>query len=194
MAQAQQPQYLSTLLGNEQADLNLRIAKDQARWDVSLVVGAKQVHGRADNDLGSSRNWDGYAGVQLEIPIGDLKTRQNEVHALINVQTQAINVADARQELERNVNNAVRDLDTRWRQYEIAQRATDLSVRKLEIEREKLKVGRSSNFQIISFEGDLRNAENARLNALIAYLNAQTQLDLTLGTTLESWEIALNDH
>jgi hypothetical protein len=29
---------------------------------------------------------------------------------------------------------------------------------------------------------------------VIAYLNAQTQLDLTLGMTLESWDIILNDH
>ncbi len=84
-------------------------------------------------------------------------------------------------------------MGTRWRQYEIAQRARDLSLRKLEIERDKLKVGRSSNFQVLSFETDLRNAENAQLNALIAYLNAQTLLDEKLGMTLESWDIALND-
>ena len=54
--------------------------------------------------------------------------------------------------------------------------------------------GRSSNFQVLSFESDLQNAENARLSTVIAYLNAQTQLDLTLGMTLESWDIILNDH
>ena len=54
-------------------------------------------------------------------------------------------------------------------------------------------MGRSSNFQVLSFENDLRNAENARLNALISYLNAQAELDQTLGTTLESWDISLND-
>ncbi len=98
---------------------------------------------------------------------------------------QEIQLAEARQQLERDVANAVRDIGTRWRQYEIAQRALDLSRRKLEIEREKLTVGRSSNFQVLSFENDLRNAENARLNALISYLNAQAELDQTLGTTLE---------
>ena len=69
----------------------------------------------------------------------------------------------------------------------------DLSRRKLDIEREKLQAGRSSNFQVLSFESDLRNAESARLNALIAYLNTQAHLDQTLGTTLESWDIDLND-
>ncbi len=60
-------------------------------------------------------------------------------------------------------------------------------------EQEKLQTGRSSNFQVLSFETDLRNAENARLNTFIQYLNSQAELDQALGTTLESWEITLND-
>jgi len=119
--------------------------------------------------------------------------RQGEVQAQVNVRNQKIQLAEARQQLERDVANAVRDIGTRWRQYEIALRVLDLSRRKLEIEREKLTVGRSSNFQVLSFESDLRNAENARLNALISYLNAQAELDQTLGTTLQSWGISLND-
>ena len=37
-------------------------------------------------------------------------------------------------------------------------------LRKLAIERDKLAAGRSSNFQVLSFESDLQNAENARLS------------------------------
>jgi outer membrane protein TolC len=196
LAQNQQPEYLATLLGSQQADLNLVIAKDSGRWQVDLVAGANQIRNNYDNDNGSgdNRSWDSYAGVQVQIPIGDISTRQAEVRARVNVEDQAIRITDARQELERSVNNVVRDLGTRWRQYEISQRAVELSRRKIEIEREKLSAGRSTNFQVLSFETDLRNAENTQLNALIAYLNAQTQLDLTLGMTLESWEIALNDY
>ncbi len=196
LAQTQQPEYLAALLGSQRADLNLVIAKDSGRWQVDLVAGANQVRDANDSDNGRThnRNWDSYAGVQVQIPIGDISTRQAEVRARVDVEDQEIRITDARQELERSVNDVVRDLGTRWRQYEIAQRAVELSRRKIEIEREKLSAGRSTNFQVLSFETDLRNAENARLNALIAYLNAQTQLDLTLGMTLESWEIALNDY
>ncbi|OHW41425.1 TolC family protein [Pseudomonas sp. 06C 126] len=196
LAQTQQPEYLSALLGSQQADLNLVLAKDSGRWQVDLVGGANQIRANTDNDAGntSNRRWDSYAGVQVRIPIGDISTRQAEVRARVDVENQAILITDARQELERSVNNVVRDLGTRWRQYEIAQRAVELSRRKIEIERDKLGAGRSTNFQVLSFEADLRSAENSRLNALIAYLNAQTQLDLTLGMTLESWEIALNDY
>ncbi len=194
LAQAQQPEYLSTLLQSQQAELNLMVARDQSRWDLSLVAGANQITDRYDDGVGSGRRWERYAGVQLEIPIGDRSTRQAEVRARVNQQTLEIAQAETRQALENDVTTVVRELGTLWRQYEIAQRSAQLSQRKLDIEREKLAAGRSSNFQVISFESDLRHAQSTRLGALIAYLNAQTRLQLTLGMTLESWEIALNDH
>ncbi len=191
----QQPTYLTQLIATEQAAINLILARNEKLWDVSLVGGATQVRDRFTGTTGpdTTRSWEGYAGVQIDIPIGDLSRRQAEVRARVVVENQDIRLADARQSLERDVGNAVRNLRTRWRQYEISQRARDLSRRKLDIEREKLQAGRSSNFQVLSFESDLRNAESARLNALIAYLNTQSQLDQILGTTLESWDIDLND-
>ena len=196
LAEQQQPDYLRQLIQRQQADINLLLAKNQSQWDLSVELGANQARDRygSSNDSGGERRWDSYAGLRLNIPIGDLSRRQGEVHARINVEDQQLQLEESRQALIRNVKDVVRDLGTRWRQYEIAQRGVELSQRKLSIERDKLAAGRSSNFQVLSFESDLQNAENARLNALIAYLNAQTQLDLTLGMTLESWEIIINDH
>ncbi|HCJ6323682.1 TolC family protein [Citrobacter farmeri] len=191
-AEASQPAWLAQLITSEQAAIDLAVAGNNRLWDVSLVGGASQVHDRSEHG-GASRTWDNYIGVQVEIPVGDLSARQAEVQAQVNVKTSVLRQQEASQQLERDVTNAVRDIATRWRQYEIALRVRDLSRRKLEIEREKLTVGRSSNFQVLSFENDLRNAEYARLNALITYLNTQTQLDQTLGTTLQSWDITLND-
>lgn len=191
-AEAFQPAWLSRMIASEQADINLTVARNSRLWDVSIIGGASQVRNR-NEPSGSARTWNNYVGVQIEIPIGDMRTRQAEVQAQVNVRNQDVQLADAHQRLERDVINAVRDIGTRWRQYEIAQRALDLSRRKLEIESQKLSVGRSSNFQVLSFGNDLRNAENAKLNALIGYLNAQAELDQTLGTTLQSWDISLND-
>ncbi|OSN03476.1 hypothetical protein AU510_14595 [Lonsdalea britannica] len=191
-AEAAQPTWLSQLIYIKQASINLAVARDNRLWDVSLVGGASQVRNREPHN-GTSRAWENYIGLQVDIPIGDLSPRQAEVQAQVSVRNQEIQLAEAHQQLERNVTNAVRNISTRWRQYEISQRARDLSRRKLEIEREKLTMGRSSNFQVLSYENDLRNAENARLSALISYLNTQAELDQTLGTTLQSWDIALND-
>ena len=59
----------------------------------------------------------------------------------------------------------------------------------LQNEQEKLKYGRSSNFQVVSYQLDLANAENTLLTAEVDYLNSLVSLDQTLGTTLNTWRI-----
>ncbi|OCQ52040.1 Outer membrane efflux protein [Photorhabdus australis subsp. thailandensis] len=188
-AQAQQPGYLIQLLSARVADIQLLQAKNNRLWDLSLVGGASQYRSSSSE----TRNWENYVGIQLDIPIGDMTQKQAEVQARVNVQKQALHLEEAKINLEQTVINAVRDTESRWQEYQLAIKASSLSQKKLEIEQEKLQAGRSSNFQVLSFETDLRNAENALLNTLIQYLNSQAELDQILGTTLESWEITLND-
>ena len=190
VAQARQPQYLSTLLQSEQASINLLLAKDKARWDLSLVTGVTQQRDQHSVN-GSSRAWDSYTGLKLEIPIDDLGIRQGKLNAQTGMEQQKLLQEEARIDLQRQITDAVRGLETQWRQLEISQRVTDLSKRKLAIENDKLNAGRSSNFQIISFEADLRAAEDANLTAKISYMDAKAQLDVLLGVMLESWEISL---
>ncbi|WP_340608410.1 TolC family protein [Xenorhabdus bharatensis] len=188
-AQAQQPDYLTQLLSAKAADLQLLQARDNQLWDLSLVGGTSQYR----SSSADTRNWENYIGIQLDIPIGDMTRQQTEVQARVDVQKQALHLEEARINLEQRVTNAIRDTESRWQEYQLAIKASSLSQQKLEIEKEKLQAGRSSNFQVLSFETDLRNAENARLNTLIQYLNAQAELDQILGTTLESWEITINE-
>ncbi|WP_205599085.1 TolC family protein [Halomonas faecis] len=194
IAKAHQPEYLTQLIAREQVETHAAVAHNQRLWDISLVGGASQLQDRfGRSEYPSDRRWNAYAGVQVEIPIGNAGLRRDEVQARVNIYDQALRLAETEQTLARDIDDAVRSLEAQWRQFQLAQRAAELSQRALELEREKLSVGRSSNFQVLSQETELRNAQHARLKALIAYLNAQTQLDLRLGMTLESWDIALND-
>lgn len=188
-AEALQPAYLMQLIAGQQADIDLRLARDEQRWDLALVAGTHQSRERP----GEHKAWEHYVGLELAIPVGDLRRRQVLVRAEVNQARQRLQLEESRQQLHRQVLDALRSLQVRWRQLEIAKRAEALSQRKLQIEQHKLENGRSSNFQVLSFESDLRNAQNARLEALIAYLDAQADLDLTLGSTLDSWDVTLND-
>ncbi|MDR3213308.1 MAG: TolC family protein [Azoarcus sp.] len=194
-ARERQPAYLTRIIAAEQAGIRLAVARDQQQWDVSLVGGASQNRNRSPGTNGyqTNENRENHAGIKIDIPFGDAPRRQTEVRARVEAKNQNDRLVEARQTLERDVGDTVRELDARWRQYEIAQRAFDLSRRKLEIEREKLQSGLSSSFQVFTCESDLRNAEAARLGAVIAYRNAQAALDRVQGATLESWEIELND-
>ncbi|CAI0969784.1 TolC family protein [Serratia quinivorans] len=192
LAKTQEPQYLVTLLGGESAAISLLKAKDNERWELSLAVGATQQRYQGQGNQ-ANYDWESYAGLQLKIPIGDLNSRQQTMQAQVNVINQKIDQDEAKRDLKQRIDEIFRELGTRWRQYQIALRTVELSKKKLEIEKEKLRLGRSSNFQVISYEDSLRDSENYRLNTLISYLNAQTELDSVLGMTLESWSVSLND-
>lgn len=192
-----QTDYQIAKLQQERARVNLDFAKNQQLWDLSLVAGRTQNRG-SSTGIGSnnspttnSRTDSSFAGVQLTIPLGDRSIKQAEVRASVEQQTQDLRTMETRQIVEQYVRGAVRNVETRWRQFELSKRARELTLLKLNAEKDKLQVGRSSNFQVLSFENDLRAAENAELNAQIAYLNALTDLDERTGKTLDVWNIPI---
>jgi len=192
VAKKNQPAYLSQLIENRKSDINVLLARNGQLWDISLVAGASQIRSHA-GDSSPEKTWDKYVGVQVEIPVGDLSTRKTLIDTSVTMQINKLRTEDMQQKIREDVLNAVNTINTKWKQYEIAQRAYRLTAEKVKIEREKLLVGRSTNFQIISYENDLRNANNFKLNASISYQNALTELDEIVGTTLQSWHISLKD-
>ena len=196
-AAANQPDYLRTLLAIEVSRINLDVARNQRLWDVSLVAGTGLASQRADlartlGALSEVRN-DFNIGLQLNIPLGQIARELPEVNATIALRQSQLAVEQARDRLRQQVEDTARNIDTLRRQAELARRARELAGLQLEAELIKLQAGRSSNFQVVSFQGSLQSAESAELAAVIAYSNALTQLDQVLGTTLDTWRIFLND-
>ncbi|UPY35303.1 TolC family protein [Sediminicoccus sp. KRV36] len=196
-AAANQPEYLRTLLAVEVNRINLDVARNQRLWDVSVVAGTGLAAQRAEiartlGALAEVRN-DFNIGLQFNIPIGQIAREQPEVNATIALRQSELAIEQARDRLRQLVEDTTRNIDTLRRQAELARRARELAGLQLEAELIKLQAGRSSNFQVVSFQGSLQSAESAELAAVIAYANALTQLDQVLGTTLDTWRISLND-
>ena len=195
LALQHRPDYLQALLRIENAETDLLLARNNRRWDLfasstvdfsntgdSLGDAFSEAFG--DTDKGTYR-----IGLDLSIPLGDLTLKQQILTATTALQQARNDRTELRQSIEIAVRNAVREVDVRFRQVELARRARDLAEQKLEIEQLKLRLGLSTNFQLVAFEDDLVRAQNSELDAIIAYLNTLTALDRTLGTTLETWGI-----
>ncbi|MCH8488374.1 MAG: TolC family protein [Oceanicaulis sp.] len=183
---------LAQAIAVEQARQALVLARDRRRWDVSLFGtvtrrGAERGMGRTFGD-----ETDVTAGVRVEIPLGDVSAEQGELRARTNLELAELRSADLAQAVEIQVRDAVQQVEARWRQLETAGRARDLAERALELEQEKLQVGRTSNFEILSLQTDLRAADIQLLTAQIDYLNALTAVDQQIGSTLETWRITLD--
>ena len=194
LALEHQPDYLSQVIAGEQAEINLTVARNNSLWDVSLVGGANQARDQFSGGYEgrANRNWQSYAGIQIEVPIGNpprakAKCRRKSTWTpRLSASRKRSSNWSARWQM-RSAMYGRAGASTRLPGAHATCRERNWSLNA------KLQAGRSSNFQVLSFETDLRNAENARLNALIGYLNAQTELDQRLGMTLKSWDIALND-
>jgi outer membrane protein len=192
--------YLQALLRLKTVELDLIVAENNRLWDLSLDGGYginsrdyDRVRGFYRPSTNANRSaWD--LGLTLTIPLyGDLSREQRSLGAEINLEKAKLDLEELTDNIEIEVLDAVRDVEMKLRQVELARLARELSEKKLEIEKEKLKAGRSTNFQLVSFQNDLILVQSGELNAVIAYLNSLTSLDSALGTTLDTWKIEIKD-
>ena len=131
------------------------------------------------------------AGLRLTIPLWDRGPELGLRSAQAEVTQAERGLVELRQSMDIRVRQAVHDVEVGLRQIELARQALRLAEEKLAIERAKLQQGLSSIFQLARFEDDLVRAQNAEVDALVDYENALTALDQTLGTTLETWGITV---
>nr|WP_245842958.1 TolC family protein [Sphingomonas laterariae] len=170
------------------------LARNNRLWDLRVTGSITQERG-LDTPAGAiDSRTDKAIGIQLGIPIsGDLSGRQGEIQATIGLRNAEIAYEGLVQSAELQIRDGVQSVEASWLQLEAARRARALAARALELQQEKLKVGRASNFEVLSFQADLRAADTQELAASIAYLNALTALDQQVGNTLKTWRISLND-
>lgn len=191
------PDHLTQLLSMEGRRIGLTQAENQRLWDLSATTSLSvPTNGRSERealDLMRQSRTNLGAGLQLVIPLNDLPQRQAVVSATTQLRQGELQLEQLRATIEQDVRDAVRNVDTLWQQLALARKAHELAVKKLDIENAKLRVGRTTNFQVVSFQNELRLSEVTELEAMIGYLNALALLDQRLGTTLDTWQIQLND-
>ena len=177
------PGYAQALLRREIAEIALEVAENDQLWDLQL---------EADVSRGTGADTEGAdysAGVRLTIPLWDRSPELEFVRARAGLTQADRGLVELRQVVDIQVRQAVHDVEVGLRRIQLAQQALALSEEKLEIEQSKLQQGLSSIFQLSRFEDDLVQAQNAEVDALVDYENALTALDRILGTTLEAWDI-----
>ena len=189
------PDYLRAVLGMRNAETRVAVAQDALRWDLSATLSTRFARSGEDIGFGGSGEPDYGVRLDLAIPLGPAAVdpdRREHVAASVALRKARNDLADLRQRIDIEVRNALREVELSRRQVALARTARELVDEKTEIEKEKLRLGLSSNFQLVAFEDDLVAAENSELDARIAYLNSLTSLDRTLGVTLERWNIELD--
>ena len=129
--------------------------------------------------------------VLLNIPIGDLQFEQRIVRARIAQERVRLDILQNTDDLNIQVQNAVRDIQFAWEEIRLAQESKRLAQQQLRAELTLLNFKKSDGLSVSIAEDDLVRAENDEARAKIAYLNELTNLDQIMGMTLERWGIDL---
>ena len=195
LALTHRPEYLAALLRVENAETELLLARNSRRWTlattfaVDVAADDREFAGAFGGPLRMADEGDLRVGLELAVPIGDRSLKQRVLFAANGLRRARHDLDELRQSIDIAVRNGVREVDARRRQVALAARASALAEQALDAERKRLNLGLTTNLRMILFEDDLVRAQNSELDAHIAYLNALTALDQTLGTTLRTWDI-----
>ncbi|HOE15784.1 MAG TPA: TolC family protein [Syntrophorhabdaceae bacterium] len=194
IARKNRSDYLKQLQQLETSRLQYNVAKNGLLWDLSVTAGGgsgmtNSRFGAAYSSAGSLGKSDWNVGALLTIPLNTTDLTNTYLSAKVAYDTQKNNLNKLERTIESDVLNAIRNVEMQYQQLKLAKYNTVLEQKKFDAENEKMKVGRSSLFQLLSFQDSLVSARNTELSSFISYLNALTTLDQKLGTTLKTWNI-----
>lgn len=179
-ALANRPDYLRALLSRDQAGIRLDIAEDSRRWDLELTADVSRAGDGAE---------DFSTGIALTRRFGDRAPQLAELRARNTLRDAEIALVELRQSIDIAVRQAVHGVEQGFHRLELAQQARALAEQQVDVERKKLSQGLTSTFQLTTVEDGLVGAKTRELDTAIAYLNALTALEFTLGKTLEAWGV-----
>lgn len=187
--------YQNALLQQRAKERNVIVTRDALRVQLNLtlngVTGAG-TGGRPDGNIESlfnGRNQSSSASLQLVVPIDDRTLEMNYLTAKVTVKQGEIALRQQRWILESTIMNALRNLAALKVQVDLAIQARDLAVRSLQIAEKKLQLGKGTTFETTQLRTNLVSAEIQAINAEIAYITAISNLQRTLGTTLDVWRM-----
>jgi outer membrane protein TolC len=137
------------------------------------------------------RNWA--IGLTLDLPMSNVFTRAALAQAKVNMEQALLNFKNQEQQVYLEIKDAVRAVQTDFKRVSAYKVARDLAEKKLQAAEEKLKVGLSTNFEVLSYQRDVATARTSELKAIIDYNLSLASLDRALGTTLKAKNMKVTD-
>jgi outer membrane protein TolC len=135
------------------------------------------------------KNWT--IGLTLSVPITSIVSRAQYAQARVSLEQAQVNLQNQEQQAFLEIRNAVRDVQTNFKQVQAYKIARELAQEKLDAEAKKLKVGLATNYEVLLHQRDLADAQSSELRAVIDYNLSLAALDKALGSTLEKKNIKM---
>ena len=119
--------------------------------------------------------------LQLSIPIVNRAARSDYTRDQLAIRQQELRVRQLEKAGQRKSGECLIAVEQSRAAFEAAREAREFQSQSLEAEREKFRVGVSTNFLVIQYQRDLVQAQSAEIPALADYAKARAALDRAVG-------------
>lgn len=178
MAKQSQPDYLASVAAIEQYKLDVVVAHDASKPDLSVggAVGLSGTNRSADNAYNNAfdrQNHSWQVDFALNYPWGRVseKARERQSQSVLNREQTRLRLLE--QNIEVSVRSAVRSVETNLESVKIASLASGLSQKQYELEEARFRAGLSTSRRVLEAQDDL---ESARINELLAKVDLHTSI------------------
>lgn len=134
-------------------------------------------------------NWS--VGLNLNIPLSTFFSRSQVALAKVNLEQSQLRLQNDMQQVLLDIKNAVRNVQTNYKRAQAYKLARELTQEKLKAEEEKLRVGKSTNYNVLLYQRDLVSAQSNELKAIVDANLSRAYLQKALGISLKEKNITL---
>jgi outer membrane protein TolC len=136
------------------------------------------------------KNWS--VSLTLDVPLSSIFSKAQYAQAKLNLEQAMLQLKNQEQIIFLEIRNAVRAVQTNYKRVQSYRAARELAEKKLQAEEEKLKVGLTTNFVVLTYQRDLSNAQISELSAVVDYTLSLANLEKAMGTILKNRNIAVD--
>lgn len=136
-------------------------------------------------------NWT--FSLELSVPLSTIISRADLAQATVNLRQSKLVLKEKEQQILLEIKNAVRDVETNYKRAKAYRVARELTEEKLKAEEEKLRVGLSTNYDLLLAQRDFADARSNELKAIVDYSVSLANQQKVLGITLDKKNIKMKE-
>jgi outer membrane protein TolC len=136
---------------------------------------------------------DYFVGLSLSIPFRNRVAKADQYRSELEYRQASVRKEQLRKQIRIEVRNAQYALEQSRARVESARKARDLADRTFTITKKEQDLGSGSNYQTMTAQRDLSEAELDLVNAMTIYQKARVELDRATGATLEDNGVLIQD-
>jgi outer membrane protein len=195
-ARAQSPEIAAIRARGEGAEIEVEVTANGLlpRLDATLSFGPSGTSSDFGDTLSQIATLDEYrvgASLTYQHALGRRAARGAHAAALGRLSRVKIGITDAELQITAAVVESVRVAETAARRLEISERAIGLAEQNIEAEVARFELGRSTNFDVLERQDELKRAQLLYARAGVDYVSSLANLDALTGEILEAYGITL---